>query len=57
MNSNKRKGGAEKIREKKMKLLATVGKKCTKMYDFFKVKNDIYNSSSNKELTESTGNY
>lgn len=55
MNSNKRKGGAEKIREKKMKLLASVGEKCTKIYDFFKVKNDTHNSS-NKELTESTGN-
>lgn len=31
MNSNKRKGGAEEIREKKMKLLASVVEKCTKI--------------------------
>ncbi|XP_015373015.1 PREDICTED: piwi-like protein 2 [Diuraphis noxia] len=50
---NLKTGGAEKIQGQKMKLLESLGEKCTKMYNFFKLKNDTHNSS-NKKLTEST---
>lgn len=38
--SGKRKGGAEKVREKNKKLLLVVSEKCTKLTDMFGTKNN-----------------